>query len=153
MRARSSACMLYTLVREYTNSYSRVTLNAHAHVLSCIRSVLYICVKRALISTRIDFNHNHELGVQENVSQVSDIASSVCPKIASQSYCLLLSEQEQLNSWILRLGKVGLVVSATGVRHPQPSLYEQRKRPSGIWFICPNIDFFGQYVFCATVRT
>ena len=53
-------------------------------------------------------------------------------EIASRSYCLLLSEQEELNSWILRLGKVGLVVSATGVRHPQPSLYEQREQLSGI---------------------
>ena len=75
-----------------------------------------------------------------------------CPKIPSRSFCVLLPKLEELNSWILRLGKAGLVVTKIGVRCLQTSLCEEQEPPSVVWFICPNIDFFGRCVFCATVR-
>ena len=76
-----------------------------------------------------------------------------CPKIPSRSFYVLLRKQEELNSWILRLSKAGLVVTQTGIRCLQTSLYEEQERPSVVWFICPNIDFFGRCVFCATILT
>ena len=48
----------------------------------------------------------------------------------SRRFCVLLCKQEGLNSWILRLGKAGLVVTQTSDRRPQTSLYEKQERLS-----------------------
>ena len=41
----------------------------------------------------------------------SDIKLLSVRKILSRRFCALLRKQEELNSWILRLGKAGLVVT------------------------------------------
>ena len=53
-------------------------------------------------------------------------------QIPNRSFCVLLHKKEELNSWILKLGKASLVVTQTGVRHLQTSLYEQHKQPSNV---------------------
>ena len=53
-------------------------------------------------------------------------------EIPSRSFCVLLPKLEELNSWILRLGKAGLVVTQIGVTCLQTSLYEEQERPSVI---------------------
>ena len=49
------------------------------------------------------------------------------PKIPSRSFCVLLRKHEELNSWILRLGKAGLVVPQIGDRRLQTSLCEEQE--------------------------
>ena len=44
----------------------------------------------------------------------------------------MLRKEEELNSWILRLGKAGQVVTQTSDRHPQTSLYKKQERLSVI---------------------
>ena len=49
----------------------------------------------------------------------------------SKFLCLItVCKLEELNSWILRLGKAGLVVTKIDVRCLQTSLYEEQERPS-----------------------
>ena len=64
-----------------------------------------------------------------------DILLFECPKIPTRRFCVLLRKQEELNSWIFRLGKADLVVTLTSDRRPQTSLYRNK---SG----CPSFDSF-----------
>ena len=62
---------------------------------------------------------------------------SECLKIPSQTFCVLLCKQKELNSWILRLGKAGLVVPQTGDRRLQTSLYDRGTRAA----VCQSVHF------------
>ena len=99
------------------------------------------CVDRAcciLVSVHIPTGYgivdSLSLKISQNFYKVDtrcDILLFECPKIPSRRFCvLLIRKQEELNSWILRLGKAGLVVTQTSDRRPQTSLYKKRERLS-----------------------
>ena len=44
-------------------------------------------------------------------------------QLFSQSFYVYLRKQEELNSWILRLGKAGLVISQTGVMQTSANFF------------------------------
>ena len=118
----------------------------------CVIVSVYIPVGYQLVDS-LHLKSSKNYSWSDTCCDIRSYSVLECPKIPSRSFCVLLPKLEELHSWILKLGKAGLVVTKIGVRCLQTSLYEEQESPSVVWFICPNIDFFGRCVFCATVHT
>ena len=81
----------------------------------CVIVIVYIPVGYQLVDS-LHLKSSKKYSWSDTCCDIRSYTVLECPKIPSRSFCVLLPKLEELNSWILRLGKAGLVVTKIGVR-------------------------------------